>query len=144
MNLELRKAALEADGYWLYRGRSVTRGFSKPQIAFSPLGKNGGHVHGLFDPHGFDVLAIAEATDDELRRKAPAVESDPGASEPWFLEWCEKNGYEGTVSRFLDGTSNAAIFQMDGTKAVRIVDVDAPTNSEARAKAVVEAARRKA
>lgn len=30
----------------------------------------------------------------------PPIESDPAVSEPMFLEWCEKNGYEFNIGKY--------------------------------------------
>ncbi len=72
IDLSVRKKVAEILGYKLYRGRS--KFVRKPQWHFATSDK-----HPYFDPHGFDVLPISEATDKEME-KCPAYEHDANAS----------------------------------------------------------------
>ncbi len=74
----------------------------------------------------------------------PAVESDPGVSEPWFLEWCGKRGYWARMTMTSKRVGIMLEVPYKGMAAGHyICDVEGATPSEARAKAVIEAARKR-
>lgn len=123
MNLELRKAALEADGWMV-----DSKGFLHHPDC--PVQKTPEHLCGYHSGRNCGVIRIA-----------PAVESDPGVSETWFLAWCEKNGWDWELKRAPHRKGFCVIlWSNDGHGHV----YDGTTCSEARAKAVVKAGRKNA
>lgn len=113
MNLELRKAALEATGFALL--------------------------------HDWDCPQI----DGAESCSCMAIESDPQYSEPWFLAWCEKNGYSfylyGPIRHpqklHLAGLYGCEVATWNGNFYNPKWEAYGTTPSEARAKAVIEASK---
>lgn len=133
-NLELRRDALLASGWkWAMK-------FAYSETEYWLIPPDEQHA---FKPDY--LLTQAELPKDailHLSLRTPAVEDDPGESEPWFLEWCEKNGFQWQLN-----TCNPH----DGFEAVHVVawiynsendmdfEAEADTPSLARAKAVIQA-----
>ncbi len=119
-NLFLRKSALEADGW-----RSVRFGLS----------------WALISPSGPRPEAALYLSENDVWQDAPAVESDPGVSEPWFLEWCAKRAIQWNISSTQSGRAVVVLFIGDANSNDE-VNVSGATPSEARAKCVLAAATR--
>lgn len=115
--LDLRKALCEKLG-WTWKPAASGDGWAKPSGWHYPDGSFA----------WFSGRAIVETL--------PAYESDPAVSEPWFLEWCEKNEWFFTLRNdALDCKYSVHIFkQEDETPHFRVVG---NTPSECRAKAVL-------
>ena len=120
--LELRKAACEALGWAIVQ-----------QLDYATLqGPDYLVKSKIFGP-ALDRLNI-----EYLVNIMPAIESDPGVSEPMFLEWCEKNDYG--FDLFTDGGGFLMLIFTRQYPAKRIGEpVSAETPSEARARAIVAA-----
>ena len=143
---ELRKAALEASGLTVemwpcYHDLS---GYWRPYW----------DLHGTFDALGKaekarwkDKLGVVDIREDNPSRYtyAAAVESDPGAFWPWFLQWIsERDANFVLYDWFSDVQQTIRVFGMelmfkDGGK----VQKQGVTVEEAGCKAVIAAAKRK-
>ena len=132
MNLKLRKQALEADGWT-----------STPYLD-------------SFMMHELDCIALGSGRPNlfsDCREgcaylpQAPAVESDPGLSEPWFLEWCEKNKANWKIHDYFADVYHimryfiCTIWLPVDAHSGFVYEQRGVTPSEARAKAVVETRR---
>jgi len=115
LNLELRKAALEASGQW-------------PALHVVP------------DRDRCSNCDAAYQDISEFCTVGPAVESDPGVSEPWIDEFCKRGPKQmyWTVRRSLNNEYCCSIVGCGGTLAKQYDQ----SPSAARAKAVIEAARK--
>ena len=123
--LGLRKQALEATGW-----TNIMPCLHRPLL--SGHFPKGARPDGMCDSIG------------GLLAHLPAVESDPGISEPWFLEWCEKhdiawemtcNNPGGTI--WLDVADSTTRLN----DSCRHTFVNGSTPSECRARAVLAASR---
>lgn len=122
---ELRRRALEATG-WTDIGHC-----RHPTL-----------LSGIF-PKGARHDGMCDAINGRLAH-LPAVESDAGISEPWFMEWCEKNKRYWSVSRCtFEGRPEMNYFEarIEGhmPEPWRLIIGKGATPSEARARAVVAA-----
>ncbi len=77
VNLELRRAALEACGWKFVQVKSDAPGGFSWRVG----------------EHAPD-FGITDRSMELILPRLPAIEHDPAVSEPMFLAWCEKNGYE--------------------------------------------------
>ena len=119
--LELRRRALERTG-WTDIGHC-----RHPTL-----------LSGIF-PKGARHGGMCDAINGRLAH-LPAVESDAGISEPWFLEWCEKNGWLFTLTLDVNGL-RLELFRR--SRHIASFEVSGATPSEARARAVVAATEEK-
>lgn len=83
MNLELRRQALEADG-WKIVNTGALDGCVHPWFEWIRMDGTRTNMRWT-TPDG--VLAHCNSG-------LPAIESSPAAFWPWFLAWCDKNGYK--------------------------------------------------
>lgn len=77
---------------------------------------------------------------ERLDGNTPAIESEPAVSEPMFLEWCEKNDLSFNLTKIGRIEYRIYTFTM-GKPSEPGGYVFGATPSEARARAIVEAAR---
>ena len=132
VDLELRKQALEATGW---------RCLSNSRKADSVW--TGTPPESWFRWSPAEVMEIENGfISEEIALKcAPAVESEAGISEPWFLEWCEKHKMWFRLVNIGDfGKQEYEIcLYRDALDAKPFVLAEGATPSEARARAVVTA-----
>lgn len=127
VNLELRKAALEASGWKFVKVKSDAPGGFSWRVG----------------EHAPD-FGITDRTLDLILPRLPAVESDPGVSESWFLAWCDKERWDWTLQNTSRGY-RVMLLAMPHKPAPHQLkyEIYGDSLSEARAKAVVEAGRKK-
>lgn len=122
--LELRRAALEALGW--EKDRDGDGWWHSPACRYD----NGGNRDYSVDKCNFP----SHRTEDRL----PAIESDPAVSEPIFLAFCEKEGYDVCLivrARIKVGRIDLTLMR-DGAIVIIVGGKDP---SEARARAIVAA-----
>lgn len=68
----------------------------------------------------------------------PALESDPGVSEPAFSEWCDKNGLLWDLYKNVNGKYSCAIYRPNLNGVLAHI-TNGATPSDARAKAWLKA-----
>lgn len=125
MDLELRKAALEATGYKVVAGAA--------NRYWRVVGPNGEQYGTVYD----------DAGPEAAWQFAPEIEDSSGVSEPWFLEWCEKNEVCWQIQTCEPHGEHTGLHYVAWLHDHSDMDIEAEglTPSEARAKAVVEASK---
>jgi hypothetical protein len=137
-DLEIRRKACEALGWRLF---FIGDGFLYHEIippSDPPFELEDDQVH-LWEEVPFSQIS------DKVLQRCPPIESDPAASEPMFLEWCEKNGYWWNAGTCFDGSGQFYCnvgHRIEGPGTITnltLATIDASTPSLARALAIIAA-----